>query len=137
MKVTPAATPLATGASQPARPADTGFARLLGPAAGGAPQSAAAVAATASLGAVMVLQGGLDPDARARALQKGRRLVDALDDLRIALLSEGPTRRNLADLNAALADPRLPSGDAELDEAMNWVEIRAAVEAAKLDKQAA
>lgn len=84
----------------------------------------------------MALQGVGGPEARSRALRKGRRLLDALDRLQLALLGDGPTLGHLGLLNRAIAEHRDPSGDAELDETLNWAEVRAAVEAAKLERAA-
>jgi uncharacterized SAM-dependent methyltransferase len=47
----------------------------------------------------MALQGIGGPEARARALRKGRRLLDALDRLQLAMLGDGPTGRHLNLLN--------------------------------------
>jgi hypothetical protein len=69
-------------------------------------------------------------------LRKGRRLLDALDRLQLSLLGDGPTRGHLDLLNRALQDPREPTGDVELDETLNWAEVRVAVEAAKLTRAA-
>lgn len=54
----------------------------------------------------------------------------------MAMLGEGPGKRHLALLNNALAEQRDASGDFGLDETLNWAEVRAAVEAAKLEKAA-
>jgi hypothetical protein len=82
----------------------------------------------------MALQGVGGFEGRARALRKGRRLLDALDRLQVALLSEGPTRAHLGMLQRALAEQRDATDDPELDETLQWAEVRAAVEAAKLER---
>jgi hypothetical protein len=84
----------------------------------------------------MALQGVGGPEARARALRKGRRMLDALDRLQVALLGEGPTRRHLALLQGALSEQRDATGDFSLDDTLNWAELRVAVEAAKLERLA-
>lgn len=138
MKVsTTSSTSSAGAASNGAKPAAEGFSQLLGAgaAAARAPASAVSGAATVSgISALMTLQGIGGPEARARALRKGRRLLDALDRLQAAMLGEGPTKRHLALLTGALADEREASGDLGLDDTLNWAEVRVAVEAAKLEK---
>ncbi len=93
-----------------------------------------AASGVSGVGALMALQGVGGPEARSRALRKGRRLLDALDRLQLALLGDGPTRGHLALLNRAIAEHRDPSGDPGLDDTLNWAEVRAAVEAAKLER---
>jgi hypothetical protein len=108
------------------------------PEGGVAPRAAVAGAAAASgvsgVSTLLALQGVGGPEARARALRKGRRILDALDRLQLAMLGEGPTGRHLHLLQGALAEQREASGDFELDDTLNWAEVRAAVEAAKLEK---
>lgn len=111
--------------------------RIDAPAAGGetAPAAAATGAAgVTAVGAILALQDATSAEARPRALRKGRRLLDALDRLQVALLGEGPTSGHLALLRRALAEERLPSGDSGLDEVLDWAEVRVAVEAAKLER---
>lgn len=139
MKVDPKSAMSSTGASGGPRPAADGF-RLLLPGEAGAARGPAAPASVGAMGGVtgvnglLALQGVPSPEARARALRKGRRLLDALDRLQLAMLGDGPRLGNLAQLQGALADPREPSGDPGLDEAVGWAEVRAAVEAAKLSR---
>lgn len=140
MKVTSSSPTSQTSGSSGARGSGEGF-RIDG-GAGGVAQRAAVSGASAasplsSVDALMALQGwGGGPEARARALRKGRRILDALDRLQVALLGEGPTKAHLSLLGRALAEQREPTGDRELDDTLNWAEIRAAVEQAKLEKAA-
>lgn len=139
MKVTSASSTSAASSASGPRPAAEGFGELLG-AQGAAPKAAAAGVAGASgvtsLSTLMALQGVGGPEARARALRKGRRLLDALDRLQLAMLGEGPTQRNLALLQGALSDQREATGDFGLDDTLAWAEVRASVEAAKLERAA-
>jgi hypothetical protein len=137
MKVSSTSSTSATATSGGAKPAADGFGDLLN--IGGATPRAAAsavsgAAGVSSISALMALQGIGGPEARARALRKGRRLLDALDRLQAALLGEGPTKRHLALLQGALAEQREASGDFGLDDTLNWAEVRVAVEAAKLER---
>ena len=122
-----------------AKPAAEGFSRLLA-ADGVAPRAAAAgvsgAAGIAGLSALFALQGVGGLEARDRALRKGRRLLDALDRLQLAMLGEGPSQRHLALLKGALSEQRDATGDIGLDDTLNWAEVRVAVEAAKLEREA-
>lgn len=139
MKVTPSISPNSASGPSAARPAAQGFGQLLetaGPAARAPVSGAAASASIASIGSILALQGLVDPETRARALRKGRRMLDALDRLQVSMLGEGPTRSDLARLQTAMEETRLPSGDDQLDDTLNWAEIRVAVEAEKLKRSA-
>jgi hypothetical protein len=137
MKVGATSAPSTAAGSGAAKPAAEGF-RVLMPEGGVAPRPAVASAAAANgvsgVSTLLALQGVGGPEARARALRKGRRILDALDRLQLAMLGEGPTSRHLHLLNGALAEQREASGDFQLDETLHWAEVRAAVEAAKLEK---
>jgi hypothetical protein len=137
MKVSATSASSTAAGSSAAKPAADGF-RLLLPEGGVAPRAAVAGVAGASgvaaVSTLLALQGVGGPEARAKALRKGRRLLDALDRLQLAMLGEGPTSRHLHLLNGALAEQREASGDFQLDETLNWAEVRVAVEAAKLEK---
>lgn len=123
--------------SSSTKAAAEGF-RLLLPEGGPAPRAPVAnvsgAASVSNIDALLALQGLASPEARQRALRKGRRLLDALDRLQVALLGNGPTTQNLAQLKGAIAEHRDPSGDPGLDDALNWAEVRVAVEAAKLER---
>ncbi len=137
MKVNSASSASASAGASGPRPAAEGFSQLLG-AGGAAPKAAASAVSGASgvsgISALMALQGVGGPEARSRALRKGRRLLDALDRLQLAILGEGPTRRHLALLQGALSEQRDATGDFGLDDTLNWAEVRVAVEAAKLER---
>jgi hypothetical protein len=139
MKVNSASsTSTATGTGG-AKPAAEGF-RLLLQEGGIAARAPAAGVSSASgvsgVSALLALQGIGGQEARAKALRKGRRILDALDRLQLAVLGDGPTTRHLQLLNGALSEQRDASGDPSLDDTLNWAEVRAAVEAAKLERAA-
>jgi hypothetical protein len=139
MKVTPPISQPVAGGQSAARPAASGFSQMLetsGAAARPAVSGPAPASALAGISSLLTLQGLADPEARSRALRKGRRMLDALDRLQVSMLGEGPTRSDLARLEGAMQETRLPSGDGELDETLNWAEIRVAVEAEKLKRSA-
>ena len=140
MKVSSAAPQTASAAGGAPRAAGDGFNRLLDVAQAG-PKTALAGVGPASalrgLDALMALQGAIDPEARGRALRKGRRMLEALDRLQASLLGAGPTQGDLQQLDRALQDQRAASGDPLLDETLHWAEVRCAVERAKLERAAA
>jgi len=137
MKVIPAVPAAAASQASGPRPAADGF-RIEFPQAGAAQRPTAAglagPAAISDIGALMALQGVGGEEAKARALRKGRRLLDALDRLQLALLEDGPRTGHLQLLKRALADQREATDDPELDSTLAWAEVRAAVEAAKLER---
>lgn len=138
MKVGSTSSASSAAGSGGSKPAAEGFSQLLGAGAATPVRSASAVTAAANVSAVsalLSLQGLGGPEARARALRKGRRLLDALDRLQLALLGNGPTQGHLNLLTGALAEQREASGDPGLDETLQWAEVRAAVEAAKLERR--
>jgi hypothetical protein len=139
MKVSSTSSASGAAKSGGAKAAADGFRIDMG-AEGVAPKTSIAgvggAAGVSGVSALMALQGVGGPEARARALRKGRRILDALDRLQLALLGDGPTKGHLGLLTRAIAENRDPSGDQELDDTLNWAEVRAAVEAAKLERAA-
>ena len=116
------------GASQ-----DGPFATAL---SGGQPPTPAAAPTTVSaLDALLTVQEIPDATAgRRRAVQRGEALLDRLEDVRLALLTGVLPRERLEELSrlartnrAAITDPRL---NAILDD----IDLRVAVELAKLDQ---
>jgi hypothetical protein len=137
MKVSRPASAQGSAAPAAARGVGPGFRIDVGgeaAAARPAPGAAAAIG-VGGVDTLLALQGAVDPaQARALALRKGRRLVDALDRLRLALLEETVTAGHLARLRTAAAGERAASDDPELDDTLRWAEVRAAVEMAKLER---
>jgi hypothetical protein len=141
MKIDPASSLPGAAQSQAPKPAAEGFRGLM-EALGGAgkvqtPASVAAAtsaASVSSVGSLLAMQGGGPGEARALALRKGRRLLEALDRLQLAMLGDGPTSENLRSLQGALSESRSQTDDPELDETLGWAEVRVAVEAAKLSR---
>lgn len=137
MKVSSTSSTGSAGASGGAKPAAEGF-RIIMPDGGVAARApvagAGAAAGVSGVSALFALQGVGGPEARQRALRKGRRILDALDRLQLAVLGDGPTQGHLRLLNNALSEQREMTGDQGLDETLNWAEVRAAVEAAKLER---
>lgn len=115
--------------------ADRGFGMALGSdAAAGttatpAPMTVAGVAGLLSLQEVEDALGG-----RRRALARGERLLDSLEGLRMALLGGALPRAQLAALAQLARDHAPLVDDPRLAEILAEIELRAAVELAKLER---
>jgi hypothetical protein len=122
-----------------ARPTGEGFSPA-GQAEEAAPAARAASAVgVGSLEALLALQETMSPtEKRRRAVRRGGRILDALDDLRLAVLDpdglDGPA---LQRLSIALRDAREDTDDPGLEGLLEQIEIRAAVELAKRQLPAA
>lgn len=75
-----------------------------------------------------------DPRRRRRAMKRGQELLDRLDDIRIALLSGRMPQEQLQKLAEALKERKEAVSDPKLAQILDEIEIRAAVELAKLEQ---
>ncbi len=75
-----------------------------------------------------------DPRRRRRAVKRGQELLDRLDDIRIALLSGHMPKEQLQRLAEAMKGRRDTVTDPKLAQILDEIEIRAAVELAKLEQ---
>ena len=92
-----------------------------------------ASAPLATVDALLALQGEGDPaERRRRSVRRGHDLLDALDRLKAALLSDRIATTDLQHVAAKLAERRDFSDDPHLDELLSHIELRAKVELAKL-----
>lgn len=90
------------------------------------------VGGVASLGALLALQAVEDPlQSRRRQVVRAGRILDALDGLKIALLETGAAPGDLEKLMAAVREERAATDEPRLQEILNEIETRAAVELAK------
>jgi hypothetical protein len=133
MRVSGPSSSNAATASRPGATA-TGFQ----PAETGAPDAAAPLARAPSLGAMGSLETLLAlqaaPDAlerRRRSVRRGERILDALDALKLAVLDGALGSDAATGLSAAIKEARLATGEAALDNVLEQIELRAAVELAK------
>jgi hypothetical protein len=125
-----------TGAKS--RSATTGSGFSIGesstPQATAAPARAAGAAPVSSMDALLALQEVEGPlERRRRAVRRGGRLLDALDEVKLALLdgeTAGPALQRLA---TAVREQRVGSFDPGLDGVLDEIETRAAVELAKAE----
>jgi hypothetical protein len=121
----------ASGASKPA-----GFSAS--ERTGGASRSAAsarvgAPAGVTSLDALLALQEMDGPlERRRRSVRRAGRILDELDGVKLALLGDAERAPDaLARLSRAVADQRSETDDDGLEQVLNEIEVRAAVELAK------
>lgn len=133
MKVT-GTTPTGPATSRPSARSAGGFAVSQ---SGGASPAAAATAAggvggIADVSALMALQGVEDvTERRRRAVRRGSGLLDRLDELKMALLSDQDGEGALNGLRRTLAESRPHDDHAPLNALLDQIDLRAAVELAK------
>jgi hypothetical protein len=103
---------------------------------GSAARTTAATSGTRSVGgidALLALQGVEEPaERRRKAVKRGRTALDALDALKLGLLSGTYDTGALARLKSVTAALAEPSGDPALDAVLAEIELRAQVELAKI-----
>ncbi len=88
--------------------------------------------APASLDALLAMQGVEDAtERRRRSVAKGRSALDALDDLKLGLLSGRLTPATIVRLRAAAAELQTQSGDPGLNSVLEAIHLRLEVEIAK------
>jgi len=101
-----------------------------------APKSAQPVASLRTIGgidALLALQGQEDPaERKRRAVKRGQVALDALDELKVAVLGGSLGPSTLMRLKSATADLRDASGDPGLDAVLEAIELRVEVEIAKM-----
>jgi hypothetical protein len=132
----------ATSALAPAR--DSQAARRVGAGSfslGDAGQTATRVfsgnlQAIGGIDTLVALQGVDDPaERRRRAVSKGRGALDALDALKLGLVSGSLDSSALHRLRAMAGDLLEPTGDAGLDGVLSEIDLRVQVEIAKLTRR--
>ena len=137
MKVTgPGAIGGASGA-RPARGAGGEGFRLATPETAAASQTASVSATRNVMGvdALLALQDIGGPlERRRRAVGRAGRILDALDDIKAGLLGGELSSQDLDRLRRAVRDERAQTDDPALEAILDDVELRAAVEVAKLDQ---
>jgi len=138
MKVTG---PGGIGSSSSARPARSaggeGF-RIATPEAAPEPGAASSVSATRGVmgvEALLALQDVGGPlERKRRAVRRAGRILDVLDEIKIGLLEGGLSGADLDRLRRAIRDERDRTEDPALEAVLDDIELRAAVEMAKLEQ---
>jgi len=124
------------GAYAPSRPAAGGFSVAgSGAAVDAAPvTTAAGPTGVTSLDALLALQEVGGPlERRRRAVRRAGRILDVLDEVKIALLDGGLPPAALHRLMSAIREERGGTEDPRLEGLLDEIETRAAVELAKLE----
>lgn len=102
------------------------------------PTTASAVTSSAPLNAVdgilAVQEVPTATDGRSRGIKHGYSILDHLDDIRLGLLSGSISSLRLVELSQEIVEVRDTVIDPRLSAILDDVELRAAVELAKLDK---
>jgi hypothetical protein len=141
MKITgPNGTGSATGA-RGARPSAGGAGFRLPELAetGGAAASAgvASMAGVMAVDALLALQDVAGPlERKRRAVGRAGRILDVLDEIKLALLDGELNLGQLDRLRRAVRDERARTEDPRLEAVLDEIELRAAVEIAKLEQAA-
>jgi hypothetical protein len=126
-----------SGAKGPQRAGAGGFSL---PPIGGASEAAPAapsarVTGVASIDALLALQAVGDPtERRRRAVGRASRILDVLDEVKVALIDGAVTPQALDRLMTAVQDQRETTDDPRLEGVLDEIEVRAAVELAKLGR---
>ncbi len=137
MKVTG---PTGSSAASPTRAAGRvqgGFSLDAGVSAGGITQTAPTSAATgvSSIDALLALQAvGTPEEGRRRAVKRGGRILDVLDEIKVGLLDGAVPQSALDRLISAVREQRESTDDPRLNGVLDEIETRAAVEIAKLEQ---
>jgi len=101
-----------------------------------APRAATAAGAPRLIGgidALLALQGFEEPlERRRRAVKRGRTALDALDALKLGLLTGTLETGTLAALKSVAAELSDRTGEPELDTVLAEIELRVSVELAKI-----
>ena len=114
-----------------------GFSLGVGAAAeatGAAP--ATGVSGVSSMGALLALQAEEGPlERRRRAVSRAGRILDSLDGLKLSILEGAASPASLQSLVNAVREERAEADDPRLQDLLNEIETRAAVELAKLGRR--
>ncbi len=90
--------------------------------------------AVASLDALLALQEAEGPvERKKKAVRRASKLLDMLDEVKLALLGGGGGPETLQRLAQAVREERAGTDDPRLEEVLDEVETRAAVELAKAE----
>ena len=116
-----------------------GFSTATPKAASGSGEQAGALSGMTpltSVDALVALQGET-PDAPLKAEQRGEQMLDELDAMRLALLEGRNPRQAAGRLRALARQARTHTDHPGLEQTLQQIDVRAAVELAKLSRRAA
>ncbi len=100
-----------------------------------AAEGAAPAAGVDGLLAVQAMSDAPDREARRRQIERGERILDKLDALKIGLLEGRVPEATLAELASTVRARRDGAGDPRLEAILDEIELRAEVELAKLSRR--
>ena len=133
MRIQGTAAALAPASSPTARRSASGTFSLEGESAARSTNATSGTRTIGGIDALLALQGIEEPGERRRkAVKRGRSALDALDALKLGLLSGTFDTGALARLKSVTAGLAEPSGDPALDTVLAEIELRAQVELAKI-----
>lgn len=93
------------------------------------------VSGVGSVGALIALQDVGGPlERRRRAVNRAGRILDVLDEVKLALIDGEVSGKDLDRLLRAVREERMATEDGPLEGLLNEIETRAAVELAKLEQ---
>ena len=93
------------------------------------------VGGVSSVDALIALQDVGGPlERRRRAVGRAGRILDVLDEVKVALIDGAVSGRDLDRLMRAVREERMATDDGPLEGILNEIETRAAVELAKLEQ---
>lgn len=136
MKITGASSAGPVGPSAASRPAGgDGFSVAGGATGAAATPRTGATGSVASLDALLALQETGGPlERRRRALRRADRLLEGLEALRLSLIEGAVSPTMLDGLRHVRSEHRDDAGDPSLEALLDQVDLRAAVELAKLER---
>ena len=124
--------PISSQTPQRTTRSEGGFTVPKGTGGGAAATAMSGAASVGSIGALLALQEEDGPDERRRrAIRRGSGLLDRLDAVKVALLGGGDDGLALQALARAAAEERQGDPDPGLQDVLDHIETRAAVELAK------
>jgi hypothetical protein len=131
----PGSTALARESQAPRRAASGAF-RLDEGEGARTPNTATAVRSLGGIDALVALQGVEDAaERRRRAVSRGRRALDVLDEVKLSLLSGQLDPSLLGRLRALSADLKQGTGEPGLDCVLAEIDLRVEVEIAKMTRR--
>jgi hypothetical protein len=134
MKVSASSSLVSSSAPKGAPAAASGTFSLGGAASTAPATQASAAAGVSSVQALIALQEVGGPlERRRRAVSRAGRILDVLDEMKLALLGDNLSTATLDRLTRAVRDQREATDDPALESLLNEIEMRAAVEMAKLE----
>lgn len=123
------------GAAAPAARRSVGSGFALAEEESPSPAKAGAPRSIGGIDALLALQGVEDaPERRRRAVRKGRQTLDALDEIKLAVLTGKLSPAALTRLRSLAGELRADSGDPALDGVLGEIALRAEVELAKASR---